>query len=316
MSETELIRRLTRDLPAGPGLVVGPGDDCAVLESGTPEQRLLLKTDAVVEGVHFTPDADPRAVGHKALARALSDVAAMAGKPLSAVVTLAAPAPADPARLEAVYAGLADTARRYDVGLVGGETVATPGPLLIAVALLGTAPAERCILRRGARPGDALFVSGELGGSLAGRHLTFEPRLAEAAWLAEHFPPHAMIDLSDGLATDLRHLLAAAEEDLGAELLREAIPIGRAAKLRARTGQGRPPLEAALSDGEDFELLFALPAAAAVPLHDAWKQAFPEVRLSCIGRLFPGRGITIRRRDGRVAQPVTRHGYDHFPPSG
>ncbi len=314
MQEIELIQRLTRKLPRGPDVVVGPGDDCAVIEAGLPDHWLLFKTDAVVEGVHFAPDADPSAVGHKALARALSDVAAMAGEPTSAVVTLAAPREGDPARWEAIYAGLAATARRFGVSVVGGETTATPGPLLLSVALLGRVRKDRCVRRAGARPGDALFVTGELGGSPAGRHLTFEPRLAAAAWLAGHFPPHAMLDVSDGLATDLRHLLAA-DDSLGAELLQEALPISRAAKLRARSGDGPPALEAALSDGEDFELLFTVAARDAVPLLDAWKARFPELRLSCIGRITAGGGLTLRRRN-HAPQPLTRHGYDHFPRSG
>ncbi|RME93383.1 MAG: thiamine-monophosphate kinase [Verrucomicrobia bacterium] len=218
LDERTLIQRLTRDAPSHPGVVVGPGDDCAVLEVGLPDRWGLLKTDAVVEGVHFTPETDPARVGHKALARALSDIAAMAGEPSSAVVTLAAPPETAPERLERLYAGMAATARRWSVALVGGETTATTGPLLVSVALLGFVEKDGCLLRRGARPGDALFVTGELGGSLAGRHLDFEPRLVQARWLARHFRPRAMIDLSDGLATDLRHLLAA--DGLGAELLR------------------------------------------------------------------------------------------------
>jgi thiamine-monophosphate kinase len=165
------------------------------------------------------------------------------------------------------------------------------------------------VLRSGAKAGDAIFVTGELGGSLAGRHLEFEPRLAEARWLAEHFPIHAMIDLSDGLAGDLRHILKASR--VGAELLKPAIPIHRAAKLRAQGGaSAKPPLVAALTDGEDFELLFTVAGADAVRLLDAWKKQFPKLRLGCIGKITSAEGIMLRDKNG--AQPLTSDGYVHF----
>jgi thiamine-monophosphate kinase len=165
------------------------------------------------------------------------------------------------------------------------------------------------VLRSGAKTGDAIFVTGELGGSLAGKHLEFEPRLAEARWLAEHFSVHAMIDLSDGLAGDLRHILKASR--VGAELLKPAIPISRAAKLRAKEGsRTKSPFAAALADGEDFELLFTVAGADAVKLLDAWKKQFPKLKLSCIGKITAGEGVTIRDQTG--VQPLTAHGYVHF----
>ena len=309
MIEFELIARLVRDLPTRAGVVVGAGDDCAVLDLGVPGRWVLFKTDAVVEGVHFLPDAPPEKIGHKALARCLSDVAAMAGEPHSAVVTLALPADFDPGRMEAIYAGMNALARRCGVAIVGGETVATPGPMLISVALLGTVEAGRAVRRAGAQAGDALFVTGELGGSLLGRHLEFEPRLIEARWLVAHFAIHAMIDLSDGLAGDLRHLLAAS--GVGAEVLSDAIPVSRAARERTRGGtSAKPPLAAALTDGEDFELLFAVASRDAVPLLDGWKAQFPALRLSCIGKITAAPGLTLRDRAG--ATPLNLHGYTHF----
>lgn len=312
MNELELIRRLTRDLPVNNSVVVGAGDDCAVLDPGTGERWLLFKTDAVVEGVHFTADTEPARIGHKALARCLSDIAAMGGRPGSAVVTVAVPPTCDPGRIEAIYAGLTATARRFGVAIVGGEITATSGPLLLSVALIGSVDKTRCVRRTGSLAGDAIFVSGELGGSLAGKHLEFEPRVEEASWLVEHLLPHAMIDVSDGLATDLRHLLEASS--VGAELLQDALPISRAARLRARERSGRPPLEAALTDGEDFELLFTVASADAVPLLDAWKARFPELRLSCIGRITESPGLTLRGRRG--VRPLDLHGYAHFTQPG
>jgi thiamine-monophosphate kinase len=309
MTEFELIARLTRDLATNSSVVVAAGDDCAVLDLGLPGKLVLFKTDAVVEGIHFTGDAPPEKIGHKALARCLSDVAAMGGLPNSALVTLALPRRFEVAKVERIYAGLNALARRHQVAVVGGETSTNPERILISIALLGTVEKDRCVLRGGAKAGDALFVTGELGGALAGKHLDFEPRLAEARWLAGHFPIHAMIDLSDGLAGDLRHLLTASQ--VGAELLSSAIPISRAAKLQARAGSAaKTPLLAALSDGEDFELLFTVPAKQAVPLAEAWKQQFPRLRLSCIGKTTAEPGVRLRDRHG--LRPLTAHGYTHF----
>ena len=163
--------------------------------------------------------------------------------------------------------------------------------------------------RTGSQPGDAIFVTGELGGSLTGKHLEFEPRLAEARWLAEHFPVHAMLDVSDGLAGDLRHLLTPGQ--LGAELLTAAIPISRDAKLQQRQeSSAKPPLLAALTDGEDFELLLTVASRDAVPLLDAWKKEFPKLRLSCIGKITGAPGITLRDQSG--VRPLNVHGYTHF----
>ncbi len=309
MNEFELIQRLTRSLPTNPSVVVGTGDDCAVLDAGVPDQLLLFKTDAVVEGVHFASDAAPEKVGHKALGRCLSDIAAMAGTPTAALVTIGLPRKFQPQRVEAIYAGLSALARRHHVAIVGGETTTSPERIFISVALLGWVPRGKGVLRSGAEAGDAIFVTGELGGSLAGKHLEFEPRLAEARWLAQHFPPHAMLDISDGLAGDLRHILAASR--VGAELLATSIPISRAARLAAKAGSAaKPALLAALTDGEDFELLFTVASRDAVPLLDAWRKQFPKLPLTCIGKIKAGEGITIR--DKHSVRPLAAHGYDHF----
>jgi thiamine-monophosphate kinase len=200
MKEFELIDRLSRSLHTNPTVTTGSGDDCAVLDLGMADRLLLFKTDAVVEGIHFDPSTPPEKVGHKALARCLSDIAAMAGTPSAALVTLGLRSDFDPAYLDRLYAGINALARRYDVAIAGGETTSNPERLLISVALLGWVRRGKAVLRSGAEGGDAIFVTGELGGSLSGRHLEFEPRLAEARWLVEHFPIHAMLDLSDGLA--------------------------------------------------------------------------------------------------------------------
>ncbi len=336
MTEFELIARLTRNLPANETVVTGAGDDCALLDLGVPEKLILFKTDAVVEGIHFTRETPPEKIGRKALARCLSDIAAMAGTPTAALITIALPAA--PKRSDGglsgfdaefagkIYTGLNALAEEFGVAVVGGETTTNPERMLISVALLGTVPRGKQVLRAGAKIGDAIFVTGELGGSLAGKHLDFQPRIVEAQWLAEHFHVHAMLDLSDGLAGDLRHILKAS--GVGAEILKSALPVSTAAKLAARGqvrgnladfslpcshehGHGHKPAAlAALTDGEDFELLFTVASKEAVKLLDAWKKKFPDLKLSCVGKIVPGEGILLRDKTGR--HMFNAHGYEHF----
>jgi len=309
MNEFELIARLTKSLPANETVVTGAGDDCAVLDLGMPDKLILFKTDAVVEGVHFTREMPPEKIGRKALARCLSDIAAMAGTPLAALVTIALPDGFDAEFVVKIYDGLNSLAEKHGVAIVGGETTTSPGRILISIALLGTVRRGKQVLRSGAKIGDAIFVTGELGGSLAEKHLDFEPRLAEARWLAEHFSIHAMIDLSDGLAGDLRHILKTG--GFGAELLKSAVPISREAKLAAKKNSStKPAFAAALTDGEDFELLFTGAGKDAVKLLDAWKQKFPKLKLNCIGKIVAGEGILIRDKSG--SHKLNAHGYVHF----
>lgn len=309
MNEIDLIAKLTRSLPGNKSVVVGAGDDCAVLDLGLGENRLLFKTDAIVEGIHFQPTTAPEKIGRKALARCLSDVAAMGGTPTAALITLALPKNFDVAFVEKIYVGLNQLALEHQVAIAGGETTTNPERILISISLIGIVSKEKCILRSGAKVGDAIFVSGELGGSLSEKHLEFEPRLDEARWLAENFSIHSMIDVSDGLAGDLRHLLQAGK--VGAELMSSAIPISREARMQSRSeSSAKPPLLAALTDGEDFELLFTIASRDAVPLVDAWKKRFPKLRLSCIGKILNKPGLQIRGQHG--VRPLNAHGYVHF----
>jgi thiamine-monophosphate kinase len=308
MNEFELIARLTKTLPTNKSVVAGAGDDCAVLDLGVPD-LILFKTDAVVEGIHFTRETPPEKIGRKALARCLSDIAAMAGTPTAALVTIALPKNFEADFVAKIYDGLNAFAEKYAVAIVGGETTTNPERILISIALIGTVPRGKQVLRGGAKVGDAIFVTGELGGSLAEKHLEFEPRLAEARWLAEHFAVHALMDLSDGLAGDLPHILKASS--VGAQLLKSAIPISRAAKLRAKeNSSAKPAVLAALTDGEDFELVFTLASKDAVKLLDAWKKKFPELKLSCIGKIVAGEGILLRDKIG--SHKLNAHGYVHF----
>jgi thiamine-monophosphate kinase len=309
MNERELIARLVPTLPRNDSVIVAAGDDCAVLDLGITNEFVLFKTDAVVEGVHFTKDAPPEKVGRKALARCLSDIAAMGGRANSALVTLALPQKFDINDVDRLYAGLNALAAEHGVAIVGGETTTNPGQMLVSIALIGTVAKSKCVHRSGAKVGDGIFVTGKLGGSIHGKHLDFEPRLREGHWLADHFEIHSMIDLSDGLASDLRHILHAS--NVGAELLSSAIPISREAKLAARAeSSAKPPLLAALTDGEDFELLFTVPPKTSVALLDAWKKKFPKLALGCIGKITSEPGIRVR--DAQGIRPLNVHGYTHF----
>lgn len=287
LGEDALLARLIPGFTVNAGVVVAAGDDCAVVRFGRGSDTALLKTDCVVEGVHFTAATPPKDVGWKAMARPLSDFAAMAGTPRFALVTLVAPPRSTLAWTRGLYRGLCAAASRFDVSIVGGETSSTSGPTMISVSVAGDCPGGRYVLRSGGKPGDALFVTGKLGGSLRRKHLTFVPRIDEARWLADHAKLHAMMDLSDGLGADLPRLAVAS--GVGFELDESAIPRTRGCTVAE-----------AIGDGEDFELLFAVEKNASERLMRAWKKRW-KLPLTCIGRLTePG---PRRAMEG---------GYDHF----
>ncbi len=290
--EDRLIRGLVQGLPGAARVVVGPGDDCAAVRIPGLRRLLLLKTDCLVGGVHFEASLAPRRVGRKALCRVLSDFAAMGGMPGEALVTLFMPAGVSESYWRGVYEGLRGVSLRFGVVVVGGETSSAPFRA-VNIAATGWVSPEAMVRRAGGRPGDVLFVTGRLGGSLARKHWAFEPRLAEGAWLARNGFARAMIDLSDGLASDLPRLAEAS--GCGFRLEESAIP---------RTA-GCPPAKA-LSDGEDYELLFACPPAKAPALQGRWKKAFPRLLLTPIGSLAPD-GV----RAGMHACPPGS-GFDHL----
>jgi thiamine-monophosphate kinase len=241
---------------------VGPGDDCAVVALGS--ERLLVTVDQVLDGVHFVlAEHGPAATGRKAMARNLSDVAAMAAEPLAAVASVAMPADMDESQARLLYTGMTEMGARFNCPIVGGDVSIWKGPLTLSVTVFARPGGIEPVLRSGARPGDAVFVTGRLGGAWAGRrHLEFTPRVVEARALAGRYRPTAMIDLSDGLAGDLRHVCKAS--GAGAKIDAPAVPIHRDANL-SRPGE---PLLAALCDGEDYELLFTLAPADARRLID------------------------------------------------
>jgi thiamine-monophosphate kinase len=291
------IERLRRRAVPGKGVRVGIGDDTAVLAGSRKD--LLFTTDMLIEGRHFRlSEATPAEIGRKALAVNLSDIAAMGGTPTHAVVSVGFPARAPLALAEGISKGMRALARRYRVNVVGGDTNRSER-VVISVALLGEAPAGGSVLRSGARPGDVVFVTGALGGSYASkRHLTFEPRLAEAHFLMKRFRPTAMMDLSDGLASDARRLAKASGVDV--LLVEECVPLSPGVKSVAR----------ALSDGEDFELLFTLPPREAARLTLARPRGLaPFVP---VGKILRGRGGVRLLGAGGPAKPLRETGFDHF----
>jgi thiamine-monophosphate kinase len=295
IGEDNLIAELTRSLRLNSRVKIGPGDDCAVVKFGKRWQ--LLKTDCIVESIHFSKESPATWVGWKALCRAISDVAAMGGRPMDALVTIAVAPQVRLRWLRGVYSGLRKAAQRYDVNLVGGETSRSPGPAFISVALTGIVEKRRALLRSGGKPGDFLYVTGQLGGSIRGKHLRFEPRLAEALWLADHFAINAMIDLSDGLGSDLPRLAKAS--GAGFEIDRERLPLSKGCSI-----------EQAISDGEDYELLFAVPPEMVPTLEERWNKKFPALVLTQIGRLTEP---NLPELSSSGFDQFTDSGYDHFP---
>jgi thiamine-monophosphate kinase len=290
LGEDRLVAQLVGKLHSSPTVVAGPGDDCAVLAGVTANDYLLLKTDCVVEGVHFLPEEKPERVGWKAMMRALSDFAAMAGQPRDALITVIVPASREARWIRQLYRGLERAAVRFGVTIVGGETSGTAGPAVVSVAVAGSVEKDRCVFRHGGKAGDILFVTGELGGSGKGRHLDFIPRIEEARWLTKNFRIHAMMDLSDGLGTDLPRLTTAS--GVGFALDFDALPRARGSSI-----------ENAVSEGEDYELLFAVAPADAAALERKWRRKFPRLRLSRIGLL---------ERRSRTKAPQLPHGFVHF----
>ncbi len=276
IGEFGLIRKLCARLPHA-------GDDCAILP-GPRGKHLLLTCDPVVEGIHYLPATPPYRVGWKAMARNLSDIAAMSGVPKWAVVSLGL-RPTTPVRyVTELYRGLTAAARPFGCQIVGGDTTHVRHEPFVVVTLTGEVERRRLVRRSGAKPGDAVFVTGKLGGSLRGKHLTFTPRIREARWLTQHFRVHAMIDISDGLASDLQRLVEAG--GVGFDIRAEKIPANGS-------------LRAALIDGEDFELLFTVAARDAGRLRSRYFE---------IGRVIKQPVVLLDHR------PLTAHGYDHFQP--
>ncbi|MEM7165403.1 MAG: thiamine-phosphate kinase [Planctomycetota bacterium] len=287
-------------------VVVGPGDDCAVITACG--DHWLLKVDSVLEGTHFqrcTPDqlgyATTAEVGNKAMLRTISDVAAMGGVPRFALVSLGFPAIATAAERRELMVALQDSAVAYDVAIVGGDTKSWDAErLTISVTLLGAMDGVAPVLRSGGRPGDTLYVTGALGGSILGRHKAPTPRVAAGRWLAQN-DARAMIDLSDGLSIDLWRLCRAS----GCSARIDAVPLAAAAHELAQS-TGKRAVEHALHDGEDYELLVAVRGDA--PVDDR----FPLFRVGELVALEGDRDNPILWwHDNGKTEPLAIGGYEH-----
>ncbi len=299
LGEKELILRVARKIRTDSTVVKGIGDDCAVLR-GSKGRALLFASDMLIEGVHFLPKTDPAAIGWKALAVNVSDIAAMGGIPRYAVISLGLRSDIPVAFVEGLYRGLTRCATRFGVNLVGGDTDRA-AKTVIDVAILGEVERNRVVFRSGARVGDSLLVTGRLGGSVrSGRHLRFIPRVREARALRARERLHAMIDLSDGLGPDLTRICEASQ--VAAEIESAQIPRRKGCSLTQ-----------ALTEGEDFELLMAVGRSEAERLL-AWSNQHLPCGLHRIGRVVrKGKGPFVRVI-GPPKRPlrISLEGFQHF----
>jgi thiamine-monophosphate kinase len=279
---------------------LGIGDDMAIVRVG--QQDVLLTSDMLLDSVHFDTARQPLSkIGRKAIACGLSDCAAMAVRPIAATVSVALPSDSQMAHAQELYEGMFALAGKYDLAIVGGDTTTWSRPLAIDVAVMAIPYAGiEPVTRSGAKPGDTLYVTGPLGGSLLGRHLDFTPRVHEAQGLARRFGErlHAMMDISDGLALDLWRMCQAS--NVGATLDEQLLQpvISDDARLAAAQDR-RTPLDHALADGEDFELLVAVEGDV----------SDTKVTLHPVGEVTSG-GLFLRRLDGRI-EPLEPKGYVH-----
>lgn len=302
MSDNELafIEWLGRVNTASTSVPVGIGDDCAVLRVG--DQEILITTDMLLDGTHFDSQRHtPEQIGHKSMACSLSDIAAMAGRPIGAVVAVGLTQGRGIDFAERMFRGMKEVADRFACPIVGGDTTSWTEPTSVCVTMLGRCPAgRRPILRSGAKTGDSIYVTGTLGGSLLGRHMCFEPRIELADRLAGRYAIHAMMDISDGLAIDLWRICEAS--GVGAvldESLIERVVSNDARRLSSEDGIS--PIDHALNDGEDFELLVVM---SRQPITEELSDA-----LLPVGEIITS-GFQLRRSDGRLS-PLEPRGYEH-----
>jgi thiamine-monophosphate kinase len=313
--ESQFIAWLRERLRGHRRLLLGPGDDAAVLRLAD-RRDCVVTTDLVTDGIDFDLERTaPGRIGHKSLAVNLSDLAAMAARPIAAVVALALPRYRGLELAKQLYEGMLPLAERFDLAIAGGDTNSWDGGLVIAITAIGETTDRGPLTRSGAMPGDRIVVTGQFGGSILGRHLDVEPRVAEALALHERYMLHAGIDCSDGLSLDLSRLCA--ESNCGAVIDIDRVPIAEAAVRLHEIDSGKPessgkqitrPLDHALSDGEDFELILAVPSEAAARMIS--EQPLMGVPLTDIGEFAPERGMWQRHGTGHTT-PLAPKGWEH-----
>jgi len=304
--ESEFLDWLRQRLPASPLAELGLVDDAAMLR-WHDRSDLMATVDVLTDGVDFRLDeVDPRRAGRKALAVNLSDAAAMACRPVAALVGLVVPRIGGLRLAQEIYEGLLPLAERYGVTIAGGDTNSWDGPLVISITLLAQATPRGPLRRSGAVVGDMIVVTGAFGGSILGRHLDFEPRVHEALLLHERYELHAGIDTSDGLSLDLARVAAAS--GCGAELDLARVPVAPAAhELAQKQVDGNSALDHALADGEDFELILAVPPEEARRMQREQPLGVP---LAIVGQFIAEPGLWQVDAGGRRDQLVPR-GYEH-----
>ncbi|MCM8790967.1 MAG: thiamine-phosphate kinase [Candidatus Omnitrophica bacterium] len=299
IGETGLIERISRGICLDRSVVRGVGDDAAVIK-WTSEKYLLYTCDMLIEGVHFRrKEATPFQIGWKALGRNISDIAAMGGLPRYAVVSAAIDPELPVSFAQGLYEGIRALASKFGVNLVGGDTCRSKR-LVMDVSLIGEVERKNLVTRNGARPGDLIMVTGTIGGAHKFKHLRFLPRVAEARTLVKKFKISSMIDISDGLAIDLWRVLQAS--GVGARISQDLIPVSRDASS----------FERAISDGEDFELLFTMRPSEARRLFALASAGLMRTPLTLIGEIMPEKyGYTLITRSGRIKK-LDKKGYLHF----
>lgn len=294
LGEFGLINVLARNLPVSGEVIVGIGDDTAVMKCGS-KKYMLLTTDMIAEDAHFKRSDSPVLIGQKAMSCNISDVAAMGGVPKFAVISIGLPKGLSVEYVAKIYQGLEKRAREFGVMIVGGDTIKLD-KVIINVALTGEVEKKSLVKRSGAKKGDWIFVTGPIGKSFgSGHHLSFKPRLKESRYLAQHFQPSAMIDVSDGLAPDLGHILEASQ--VGARLKEGKIPRRHQASLKE-----------ALYDGEDFELLFTLSPKNTEKFLRT-KKPFPFYH---IGEITERKGKIMLLDKNLQVKEIQPKGFEHF----
>jgi len=298
LGEFGLIERVAKRIRTDSSVIKGIGDDAAVIK-WDKQRHLLFASDMIIEGLHFDlRRATPFRIGWKALGVNISDIAAMGGLPRYASLSLGLPKNLNSRFIDGIYSGFRSMARKFNVNIIGGDTNSSKN-IIIDIAIIGEVRKDELVLRKGARPGDIIMVTGRLGGSIKRKHLTFTPRVKEASFLVKNFRINSMIDISDGLSNDLAHISKAS--CVGARIYESLIPCSKDCRS----------IENALTDGEDFELLFTVSRKHSDSLMNKFRKRF-KTPITAVGEVTKRtNGIKIVNRYGKISQ-LKQKGFNHF----